>query len=277
MIYVISILENFSRAILGSAVSRTQDLTAYLMVLYAAIRQHGSPEALVSDGGAIFKAKEALRIYKALGITKEQIDKKQAWQSYIESHFNVQRRMADWHFSHAETWIQLVASHDRFVADYNYQVHWAHQDRQDDRHSPAEVLGWVQGVQRDPSELHRIFYATRFGRRLDKLGYVRFRHWRIYGEHGLARRQAAVWLYGETLLLEFSDEPLAQYSVAYEPDRRHLRDVVPRQLFETRYRSPQLPLWELGESEWLKVVRCLPSAPQHSHRGANVAQLEFAP
>jgi hypothetical protein len=106
--------------------------------------------------------------------------------------------------------------------------------------------------------------------------YVRFRHWRIYGEHGLARRQAAVWLYGETLLLEFSDEPLAQYSVACEPDRRHLRDVVPRQLFETRYRSPQLPLWELGESEWLKVVRCSPSAPPHSHRGANVAQLEFA-
>jgi len=25
---------------------------------------------------------------------------------------------------------------------------------------------------------------------------VRFRHWRIYGEHGLARRSAAVWLYG---------------------------------------------------------------------------------
>jgi putative transposase len=151
MIYVISILENFSRAILASTVSRNQDLTAYLMVLYAAIRQHRSPEALVSDGGGIFRAKEAMRIYAALGITKEQIDKKQAWQSYIETHFNVQRRMADWHFAHAETWMELVASHDQFVADYNYQVHWAHRDRQDDRHSPAEVLGWVQGVQRDPT------------------------------------------------------------------------------------------------------------------------------
>jgi hypothetical protein len=38
-----------------------------------------------------------MRIYAALGIKKEQIDKKQAWQSYIETHFNVQRRMADWH------------------------------------------------------------------------------------------------------------------------------------------------------------------------------------
>lgn len=262
MNYVITILENFSRAILASAVSRTQDLMAYLMVLYAAIRQHGSPEALVSDAGSIFKAKAAMRIYAALGIRKEQIGKKQAWQSYIETHFNVQRRMADWHFAHAQTWTELAASHDHFVADYNYQVHWAHRDRQDRRHSPAEVLGWVQGAQRDPLELHRVFYATRFGRRLDKLGYARFRHWRIYGERGLARRQAAVWLYGETLLLEFSDAPLAQYSVSYEPNRRHLRDIVPRQHFETHYQSPQLPLWDLDDGEWLKVLRIPPARPR---------------
>jgi len=30
--------------------------------------RHGSPEALVSDNGSIFKAKEAMRIYAALGI-----------------------------------------------------------------------------------------------------------------------------------------------------------------------------------------------------------------
>jgi putative transposase len=183
--------------------------------------------------------------------------------------------MADWHVAHAKTWIELVASHDKFVADYNYQIHWAHQDRQDDRHSPAEVLGWVQGTQRDPAELHRIFYAARFSRKLDKLGYVRFRHWRMYGEHGLARRGAAVWLYGETLLLEFSDEPLAQYRVTYEPDRRHLRDIVPRQLFETQYQLPQLPLWELGEGEWLKVLR-LPRSRSPHPRSPVIEQYQLA-
>jgi putative transposase len=49
--YSITILENYSRAILASALSPRQDLTAFLIVLYAAIRQHGAPEALVSDGG----------------------------------------------------------------------------------------------------------------------------------------------------------------------------------------------------------------------------------
>jgi hypothetical protein len=272
MIYCISILENYSRAILASAVSRSQDLTAYLMVLYAAIRQHGCPEALVSDGGSIFKAKEAVRIYAALGIRKEQIEKRQAWQSYIETHFNVQRRTADWHVAHAETWAELVASHEEFVGKYNYQKHWAHRQRQDGRYSPADVLSGVPGRQHDPATLHRIFYTTRFGRKLDKLGYVRFRHWRIYGERGLMGKHAALWPYGETLLLEFSDEPVAQYRVDYEPDWRHFREISPQQLFETQYRSPRLALWELCEGEWLKVVR-VPPPWQGRQRASSVEQL----
>jgi hypothetical protein len=56
---------------------------------------------------------------------------------------------------------------------------------------------------------------TRFGRRLDKAGYARFRHWRVYAEQGLAGEHVAVWLYAENLTVEFADEALARYSVAY--------------------------------------------------------------
>jgi hypothetical protein len=53
--YVISVLDNHSRAILSSALTRTQDLASYLSVLlYAAVERYGSPEALVTDGGGIF-------------------------------------------------------------------------------------------------------------------------------------------------------------------------------------------------------------------------------
>jgi transposase len=112
-VYCISILENDSRAILASGVSRRQDLTAYLMVLYAALQQHGTPEALVSDGGGVFRATQALQIYERLGIRKEQIARRQPWQSYIETQFNVQRRMADWQFAQAATWVELLAAHDQ--------------------------------------------------------------------------------------------------------------------------------------------------------------------
>jgi len=57
--YVVSILENHSRAILASAVTRTQDLASYLSVLYAAVERYGSPESLVTDGGGIFRARQA--------------------------------------------------------------------------------------------------------------------------------------------------------------------------------------------------------------------------
>ena len=50
-VYVISILENHSRAILESSVSRSQDTTAFLSVLYRAVDRYGSPEVLVTDGG----------------------------------------------------------------------------------------------------------------------------------------------------------------------------------------------------------------------------------
>jgi hypothetical protein len=78
-----------SRAILASALSRTQDLAAFQIVLFAAVRDFGSPEALVSDARSIFKAKGALRIYAELGTQKEQIEKRQTWQSYIETSFNI--------------------------------------------------------------------------------------------------------------------------------------------------------------------------------------------
>jgi transposase len=174
-VYCISILENYSRAMLASAISRTQDLTAYLLVLFAAIKDHGSPAGLVSDGGAVFRAKHAMEIYRRLGITKFQIDKGQPWQSYIESGFSVQHRMADYHFRKATTWAELQAVHKRWFVDYNYQGYWAHRTRDDGRASPAEVIDWVMGKVWEPAHLHFAFHATRFARRLDRLGYVRFR------------------------------------------------------------------------------------------------------
>jgi transposase InsO family protein len=246
MIYVVSILENYSRAILASTISRSQDLSVYLIVLLAAIRTHGSPEAIVSDGGGIFKAGAVLRIYEALGITRQQIEARQPWQSYIETHFNVQRRMADWHFAKATTWQELQVGHERWVSDYNAQVHLAHRKREDGRRSPSEVLSWVTGNLWPMAKLQRVFQTDRCERRVDRLGYVRFRHWDIYGEQGLARQRVALWLSAdaELLTLECSDEILAQYAVKHSADRRRLSSATPTHVFETRFRSPQLALWQ---------------------------------
>ena len=67
----------------------SQDTNAYLSVLHAAIERHGSPTAIVNDGGGIFRSDRAKAVYAALGIEKLEIEHGQGWQSFIETNFNL--------------------------------------------------------------------------------------------------------------------------------------------------------------------------------------------
>lgn len=111
--------------------------------------------------GGIFRARQARAVYEALGIRKEEIERGRPWQSYIETAFNVQRRMADRNSAEAESWAELNAVHDRFVEDYNAQAHWAHRERADGRRLPSEVLGFLSGVRHREEELRRAFFTSR--------------------------------------------------------------------------------------------------------------------
>jgi hypothetical protein len=225
--YVVSILENYSpRAILASAVTLSQDTNAYLSVLHAAIERHGSPGTIVTDGAGVFGSNRAKAIYRALGITKEEIERRQPWQSFIETTFNIQRRMADFHFGRAKTWEDLVTEHDRWLEGYNTQRHWAHEGRRDGRRSPSDVLGPLTLVRHHPGDLSRAFYSTRFTRRLDPLGYARLKHWRIYGEEGLARCEVALWLGDEGLVVEYGGDALSRYDVLFSPGSPRLERVA---------------------------------------------------
>lgn len=266
-VYSVSVLENHSRALLASAVTTSQDLTAYLSVLYAAVESYGAPEMLVSDGAGIFKANQAKAVYRALGIRKETIEKRKPWQNFVETTFNIQRRMADYHFARAESWEGLVAAHDRWVERYNTQAHWAHRERKDARRSPSEVLGFLTGVRHRPEDLERAFFSTRFTRVLDRSGYARLKHWRIYAEEGLAMREVALWLGPDVLSLEFAGDTLARYEVEYSARADRLRRVRRPRLFETSHRhgSPQPRLFgpgALGEGGWLKALRLEGYAPR---------------
>jgi transposase InsO family protein len=274
MIYCSSILENYSRAILASAITRQQDTQASISVLYAAIRKYGCPETLVSDSGAVFRSHEAMRIYDALGIQKKEIEKGKPWQNYIETCFNVQRRMADWRFELAQTWEDLLAAHEKWLRDYNYQKHLAHEKREDGRHSPAEVLGWVSGRQFESDHLSRAFSAICETRKLNKAGYARFRNFLLYAERGLAGKRALVNIFQDTLALEYDELPLAKYSVEWQPDDHHLLRVGNPRLFEHPYHSAQLSLWPPGEVEWFVILPCETSPrSKRKRKQSNIIQL----
>lgn len=223
--YVTSVLDNHTRAVLSSALARTQDLASYLSVLYAAVERYGSPEALVTDGGGVFRARQARAVYEALGIAKHEIERGRPWQSYLETAFSIQRRMADWHFAKAESWPELHAAHARWVEEYNAQYHSAHEKRTDGKRSPAEVLGVLREARLLPQDLDRTFFAERFVRVLDAFGYAVWQRWRVYGEEGLAGREAALWLRERTLTVEHSGEPLSRFAVEFSVGTKKPRAV----------------------------------------------------
>ena len=127
--------------------------------------------------------------------------------------------------------------------------------------SPAAVLGWVQGAWCDPADLDRLF-RLRATRRLDAGGYVRFRHWRLYGERGLAGERAAVWVWDGTVTVEYASDTLAHYRAVFETDGRHLRAVGEPRLFVTGHASPQPFLPPLEEVAWNPARRLAPYRPR---------------
>lgn len=277
--YAIAVLDNYSRAVVASAASPTQDLSAFLSVLHRAVERHGPPEALVTDSGSVFRANRAKAVYEALGIEKHEIEKGKPWQSYLETAFNVQRRMADWHFRKAQSWPELHAAHSRWVEEYNAQYHQAHEQRPDGRRSPAEVLGVLREAPLLPADLDRVFFADHFTRVLDALGYAVWRRWKVYGEEALAGREAALWLREKTLTVEHAGEPLSRYAVEFSSGTQKPRAIARPVLFGTALAPPQprrFALSALGEGGWLKTLRLEDYAPRRSSQPGSLQHALFA-
>ena len=137
--------------------------------------------------------------------------------------------------------------------------------------APHGIPSTLSGPMDAEEELRRSFFSARFVRVLDSLGYTRFRHWRVYGEEGLAGREAALWLAAESLTVEHAGEPLSRYEVRVEPDTGELRSVARPRLFENSYglnrsQRPLFPLDALGEGGWLKALRLEGYAPRAPRR-----------
>jgi len=121
--------------------------------------------------------------------------------------------------------------------------------------SPYAVLRGVLGRTYPEEVLSRALYATQFTRYLDKHGYIRFKHWRFFGENGLAGEDVSVWVYEDTLKIEYQATTLSLYSVRLAPDQQQIAEVKNAHRLETHFRSPQLDLWQLSDTEWLLALR----------------------
>jgi hypothetical protein len=119
------------------------------------------------------------------------------------------RRLADYYLNKAPTLDEMKKAHRKFIRDYNTQIHFAHRERNDNRHSPQDVLRGVLARTLPAPTLARIFFATEFTRHLDRSGYIRFCRWRFYAESGLAKQEVQVSFYTSTLKIEYQETELA--------------------------------------------------------------------
>jgi hypothetical protein len=168
---------------------------------------------------------------------------------------SIQRRLADHAFSNARTWPEIQQAHQTWWANYNQEHHYAHRERQDGRHSPSEVLRGMLGRTIPEEVLSRALYATQFTRQIDKHGYIRFKHWKFFGESGLAGSDVSVWVYENTLKVEYQATALALYSIRLDSDQQQITEVKNARRLETHFRSSQLDLWQLSDTEWLLALR----------------------
>jgi hypothetical protein len=94
---------------------------------------------------------------------------------------------------------------------------------------------------------------------LDSSGYAVWKRWKVYGEEGLAGREA------KTLSVEHEGEPLSRYAVEFSDAMGKPRAIERPVPFGTALTPPQPRLFRLeslGEGGWLKALRLEDNAPR---------------
>ncbi len=77
------------------------------------------------------------------------------------------------------------------------------------------------------------------------------------GEQGLAGEDVSVWVYEGNLKVEYQATSLSLYELSIEKDTGEIAKVTNARRLETHFRSPQLDLWQLSDTEWLLALRRL--------------------
>lgn len=191
-----------------------------LQLLFAALAEYGGPEMIISDHGAVFRAEDSRRLLGAWESAPKYIELRKPWQNLLEAQFKGQLRLADCKFAQAQTLAEIQMLQAAFIERFHTTQPWAHQEREDGRHTPVEGLEWVRGRPVDRPTLRPLFGAGHLQRTVNRSGFVSGQRFSIYAEPGRARQRVAIWLYEDQLRVEYQEALLARYRWAYNQRQR---------------------------------------------------------
>jgi transposase len=252
-LYSCLVLEGLSRAILSGSLTRSQDAGVLLKVYYLALKEFGCWQEVITDNGGQFLSKVFARANRSLQIHHHKNDQGHPWQNLIESQFGIQARVGEYGLQRCRSVEEAVELHSQLMTDHNRLPHFAHRLRQDNKHSPLEVLGQACGREVDKAELHRAFSRKVWERVTDKQGFVRINKWRIYVEAGLPKTPIQVLYWDKKLRAEYDANLLAEYNCKWDNVGQRPKSISKGKFFETPFQSPQLnlfePYWDLNPQE----------------------------
>jgi transposase InsO family protein len=251
------ILEGYSRTMLAGMIAPTEATWVALMVLYTACLHYGAPAYLVSDSGGAYTSADFEAVCTRLQIQHETIISTQgeSYQNWMETHFNIQRRLYDYQFSLARTPAELEQRHQAFIQTYNTT---AHQGLLQDHRFPAipvEILGTARGRVYTPEELAHRFAQAVLPRTTNRHGCVTLHSYHFYVEEGLPRTQVLLWVTGEQLRAVFENVVLAEYRCRYNWREHQVQDIREGMFYPTRFASRQGRLIPLTPQESMVVYR----------------------
>jgi transposase InsO family protein len=262
----ILILEGSSRTILAGAMAPTEATWAALMVLYTACVRYGAPTSLVSDSGGAYTSDAFEAVCTRLEIDHKTIvsTQGQSYLNWIETHFDIQRRLYDYQFSLARTPSALEQRHQEFIQLYNTTAHQGLLADQRLPPIPVEILGAAQGRRYPQEVLAEKFAHALFPRTTNRYGCVTLHSYHFYVESGVPQTQVLLWVYGEQLRAVLDQVVLAEYHCHYDGRMRKVTDIRDGIFYPTRFASPQGTLIPLTPQETLVLYR--PPAPRRQTR-----------
>jgi hypothetical protein len=227
------------------------------VVLYTACVRYGAPEYLVSDSGGAYTSNAFEAVCGRLEIQHVTIVSTQgeSYLNWMETHFNIQRRLYDYQFSLARTPGELDQRHQAFIQTYNTTAHQGLLKDQRLPPIPVEVLGTAQGRTYSQDALAEKFAHAFFPRTTNRYGCVTLHRYHFYVEEGLPKTQIFLWIYGEQLRAVFDNVVLAVYRCRYDGQAREVADIRAGEFYTTRFASPQEALIPWTPQESLVVHR----------------------
>jgi hypothetical protein len=251
------ILDGYSRTMRAGAVAPTEASGVALMVLYTACLRYGVPRALISDSGGAFTSNEFAAVCTRLQIDHKPMEstKGESYLNWMETHFNVQRRLYDYQCSLSTTPLEVEQAHQAFMESYNTTAHQGRLKDRCDPPIPLVVLGEAKGRIYTPEELTRKFSRALFPRTTNPYGCGTLHSYHFYVEHGVPQTQVLLWVYGEQLRAVLDNVVLAAYHCRYDWRTRTVTEIRDGVFYPTRFASPQGALIPLTPQESLVLYR----------------------